>query len=304
MTHDTSNSTPILSPIAPSCPGVTDELLVWRLRDDLVAAVHDSLPSIPIKKVGDECFDLVFHRLFPCFPLLHEPSLRASACQFFDSIDGSEEQSSPHGIGTQNERIALMRSFASVTFICGTAAFTFRRSFLPYGDLVGVPFLWASREMLRHYEDYDLQHPNSTSIAIRALHSSSLKRHTGQNGLAWHVFGQASLIAQALRLHSEKEVIKYNTLEATLLRFSFWVLYVSDKSAISMRIRAIVFHEPLFDSEMDIDPYGPDRVALLDPTRPHNQPPFEDTLLARFHLIRRNWSFAARIFWEIRSFTQ
>jgi hypothetical protein len=53
-------------------------------------------------------------------------------------------------------------------------------SLLAYGKLADRLFLKASRDMLKLYEDFDLEYPDSTSLAIRSLQSSALQHNTGR----------------------------------------------------------------------------------------------------------------------------
>ncbi|KAF4918616.1 hypothetical protein CGCVW01_v008710 [Colletotrichum viniferum] len=203
--------------------------------------------------------------------------------------------------GADKERIAAMRPFTLLTALCAAVASIYPDSILAYRDLVATPFLQASRRMIKVYEDYDTQYPDSSSLAIRLFQSAALQHSAGKTPLAWHVLSQGGLLAQHLRLHDEHVLSKCDPLESTLLRNNFWMLYVFDKAAISLASRHVTLHEPLFDSTMTIQESDPARVPLLDPRMRNVPVSFEDTLMAGFHLIQRCWASAGRLLLAIRS---
>ncbi|RSL66555.1 hypothetical protein CEP54_003643 [Fusarium duplospermum] len=181
-------------------------------------------------------------------------------------------------------------------------SFLHARSAIPYGSVIGPKFLRAARRILREYEDEDLLYPDSSSIQVRMLLSTSIQQSVGENGLAWHFVGEASLIARRLRLYSENVVNQYPPLEATLLRHCFWSLYIADSAGTCMRNRAIVLYEPLFDAELDLATIGFDQAPLLDPEFGGVSDGFEISLLQGFHHIRCNWSTAADLLLAIREY--
>ncbi|KAM5347649.1 hypothetical protein ACJ41O_007473 [Fusarium nematophilum] len=175
-------------------------------------------------------------------------------------------------------------------------------SFAPMGGLsLGPSFLAAARQMLKEYEDYDLQNPDSSSLAIRYMLSAAIQQHTGQSNLAWHILGQAGLLARSLRLYSEEALSKHGPLEASLLRRVFWALYTADQTGIVIGNRAVCLAEPLFDAKLDVQPRGVNQVPLLDTSRPQHQGTYDDTLLEGYHVIRRSWELAARMIITMRS---
>ncbi|KAH8430723.1 fungal specific transcription factor domain-containing protein [Aspergillus melleus] len=154
--------------------------------------------------------------------------------------------------------------------------------------------------MLHEYEDDDRRDPNATSLQIRMLLSTSFQQHSGETGLAWHIVGEAGLIARRMRLHSESVVSQYSPLEAAMLRNAFWSLYMADAAAECMQNRGLVLHEPLFDTEMDLLE-GTHQVPLMGAGKTNTVGPFEQSLSQSFHQIRRTWELAARLMRAIRA---
>ncbi|KXJ96274.1 hypothetical protein Micbo1qcDRAFT_201586 [Microdochium bolleyi] len=184
------------------------------------------------------------------------------------------------------------------------AALLHHKTALPWGSQAGPLFQRAARAMLGEYEDDDVEAPDSSSLQIRMLLSTSLQL-TGRNELAWHVVGQASMLAFRLQLQREHVVCQYEPLEGTLLRACFWMLYTSDCTVTCTGKRPGVLHEPLLsDAALDLAAVGTQHVPLLDPENPNHQHDFEMHLLDGFHLLRRLWELAARLMLGIRSHTQ
>ncbi|KAH8589558.1 hypothetical protein B0O99DRAFT_581491, partial [Bisporella sp. PMI_857] len=272
-----------------SCQGI------W---DGLLALISSALPSMPVLDVVNYSIDLYMQYTFPTTPIVHEPTLRKDASIFFSGT-------SHMGLfGTDDEdlRVTHIRAFTLITAVCASVASTMPEFLLPYRHVVAVPFLRASREMLKVYEDYDFEHPNSTSLSIRILQSTALQSTTGKSGAAWHVLGQATLLAQNLHLYSEEAIRRNNPTEGQLLRLNFWVLYSADKAAASLRSRPFVLHQVLFDEKMTLQPCGGQYTPLIDTNKPWYEKPFEERLLESFHLIPRLWSSAEKLISDMRAF--
>lgn len=273
-----------------------------RIRGDLFSAIFEILPSTTTRQVVDECISLYVLHMFPVCPICHVPTLRAMAAAYFP-VPGSASYVDDivFDEGADKERVAAMRPFTLLTALCATVASIYPDSILAYRDLVATPFLQASRRMIKVYEDYDTQYPDSSSLAIRLFQSAALQHSAGKTPLAWHVLSQGGLLAQHLQLHDEHVLSKCDPLESTLLRNNFWMLYVCDKAAISLENRHVTLHELLFDSPMTIQESDPARVPLLDPRMRNVPDSFEDTLMAGFHLIQRCWASTGRLLLAIRS---
>ncbi|KAE9566576.1 hypothetical protein CGMCC3_g17251 [Colletotrichum fructicola] len=273
-----------------------------RIRGELFSAIFELLPSPTIRQVVDECISLYVLHMFPVCPICHVPTLRTMAAAYFP-VPGSASYVDDTVLdeGAEKERVAAMRPFTLLTALCAAVASIYPDSILAYRDLVATPFLQASRRIMKVYEDYDTQYPDSSSLAIRLFQSAALQHSAGKTPLAWHVLSQGGLLAQHLRLHDEHVLSKYDPLESTLLRNNFWMLYVCDKAAISLANRHVTLHEPLFDSTMTIKESDQTRVPLLDPSMRNVPDSFEDTLMVGFHLIQRCWASTGRLLLAVRS---
>ncbi|KAF2466652.1 uncharacterized protein BDR25DRAFT_205149, partial [Lindgomyces ingoldianus] len=270
------------------------------IQDGLAVSLQAVLPSLNLLQVVTYCIDLYMQYTFPTAPLVHEPTLRANAALFF-----SDALPNPHhDAANEQERVALLRGFALVTAVCASVASVMPNSLIPYRHLLVKPFLHASRETLRSFEDYDLEHPNSASMVIRVFHSTALQHMTGKHGAAWHVQGQATLIAQTLHLYSEERLPRVDPVESKLLRLNFWHMYASDHVAAAFRDRTALLLEPLFYGGLTLQPDSGQEAPLVDPSKPWYDEAFEDRLLAGFHLFRRVSLSAAKLVLEIRKCAQ
>jgi hypothetical protein len=135
-----------------------------------------------------------------------------------------------------------MRAFAVLTAFCAAQSFLYAKSILPFGATVASRFLVAARSMLRKYKDDDRRDPDITSLQIRMLLSTSFEQDSGETGLAWHIVGEAGLIARRMRLYRESVLMQYAPLEAAVLRNVFWSVYTADASAECMQSRGLVLH--------------------------------------------------------------
>lgn len=270
----------------------------------------------PVEAV-QSCISVFFQRSFPNQPILHELSLRRHAENYFGE-PGSRDAGASAAAGTSPaaprdaafeidpnvSAIETMRSFALVTAVAAMVSLLHGKTVISWGTATGPLFLRVSRAMLKEYEDEDISCPNSSSLQIRMLFSTCLQL-TGHNELAWHVVGEASMMAFRMHLYSERVLAQYEPLEGTLLRACFWMLYTSDCTVTCTGKRAGVLHEPLlFDGDLDIQMIGPDHVPMLDPGNPFHKNGLETRILESFHLHRRTWALAARLMLAIRSYSR
>ncbi|KAM6529665.1 hypothetical protein FALCPG4_007794 [Fusarium falciforme] len=145
------------------------------------------------------------------------------------------------------ERIEVLRSITLLTALCAAVTYVVPESLLPSKYLTAPLFLRAARDTLRIYEDYDLEHPNSSSLSIRLFLSSAIQTASGTHGVAFHILSEAGLIAMRMGLYHESALEGRDALEETLLRNAFWQLYVCDKTALVMKGRPVTIHETLFE---------------------------------------------------------
>lgn len=279
----------------PSVAAETQESSLSKLHRILVTGIIAVFPNTTVLQLVNDCLSLFFQRSFPNLPICHEPSLRAYAQEFF-----KDELPSDH-ILLNDASVPVLRSFSLLTAVCGTMTFIHGETIIPRGAVMGPLFLCASRNTLREYEDYDLGHPNSSSLQIRMLQATCIQQHTCDKGLASQVVGQASMLAHAMRLHSEHVLNQYEPLESTLLRNCFWTLVMSDSSAICLKNRPAVLFDFLFDTELDTKEFGLNQVPLLAESPGYADNEFEKSLLDGFHLFRRTFSMAAHLIVAIRT---
>ena len=177
-------------------------------------------------------------------------------------------------------------------------------SLMPYQHPLTLGFLNASRTMLRMYCDYDVEYPDSSSLLIRLWHSSALQNSTGKAGAAWHSLGEATLLAQKLRLHEESSLNRFPPIESQTLRATFWQLFAADKSAASFESRPVVLHPSLFYRDVTVQGLGTQNIPLLDVREEQSQFGFEDRLLAGFSFKCRVWTLGEDLIHQIKSYSR
>lgn len=137
--------------------------------------------------------------------------------------------------------------FTIITATCAEAAFLLPKDIFPEGEGIADIFLQASRSCLAGYLEADLEYPNANSVAIRYFHSNCLHA-AGKPKFSWHIFGEATRLAQVMQLHEEASLDGLLPLEAELRRRVFWIVYVGDKSAAILNNRPITIHKFSFES--------------------------------------------------------
>ncbi|PLB55753.1 hypothetical protein P170DRAFT_506282 [Aspergillus steynii IBT 23096] len=295
-------STPAITLIAPTevIPIVYPPHAAYAVLDSLLQSIKDKLPSLPIVEVANSCIDLYMQYTFATAPIIHEASLRSYALNFFSGVPSP----SLFEASREDQRVASMRSFTFITALCASVSSVMPASLQPHGPILDRPFLRASREMLKLYEDYDLEHPNSSSLAIRCLQSTAMQHTTGKKNAAFHVVGQATLLAQSMHLYSEDSILRDDAVESQLLRLNFWNLYSADNAGLSLGTRPCILHPDLFSDCMTLHPLGEPFTPLLDPNNPRYEKPYEERLLAGFHLLPRLWSSASSLLRDIKTFNK
>ena len=207
------------------------------------------------------CLDLFFQYLYPLTPLVHEPSLRNDLAYFISRASSSNPDleattstatSAPAGDSwySGNRTISdpwLDSVFALITAVCAEAAFLLPKDLFPEGESVGDMLLAASRSCLNSYLEADLEAPSANSIAIRYFHSNCIHA-AGKPKFSWHIFGEATRLAQVMQLHDESSLDGLLPIEAELRRRAFWIVYMGDKSAAILNNRPITIHRFSFES--------------------------------------------------------
>ncbi|KIM93686.1 hypothetical protein OIDMADRAFT_137431 [Oidiodendron maius Zn] len=293
------------SPTSSSFEGGKDPVktagLARTIRHRLLETLQSSLPSMVMLDIVNYCIDLYMQYTFPSAPSVHEPTLRAGAARFF--AEPIVPDLHLFGAGCWPEQVADMRSFALITALCASNASMMPESLISYRESLAIPFLGASRAMLQLFEDWDLEHPTSSSILTRVFHSSALQQTTGKTAVAFHVLGQATLLVLAMRLYREESLRAFDDIEAHILRSLFWQIYAADQASACLCSRPHLLHEASLGEKISLRPpsEGERLTPLLDPSRPGADEIFETRLRVGFHFLPHLWSSAARLLLDVRS---
>lgn len=297
-------SSPSPSPVADLGFGYrSGDIHTWLVSSvETVLAMGDPASTSTIHDIAHHCIDLFFQYMFPSTPITHRGMLRDAALVFLpDSHHGlSEKDSLPYHHAT----IAYAKSFTLITALCAFVTSVMPGSLLPNAHLLAGLFSQSSRAMLKSYEHYDLEHPDSTSLTIRIWQSGALQNSTGRRECAWHIHSEASLLALRLRLYEETAIRRDSALESRLLRMNFWLLYSADKAAAALESRLAVLSEPLFESDLTLLENADDEEPLLDQASIGVQGVLERRIIAGFHLKTQIWAAGARVVNEIKFFVR
>lgn len=193
-----------------------------------------------------------------------------------------------------------MRVFALLTALCASVSCIMPIYLLPYGHMITRPFFLASREMLLGFEYHDLEHRNSSSLVVRVFYSTTSQHTNGKTGAAWHVYGNAALLAQSPRLCSEQSELLHDPVESCLLRMNFWHLYMPDKAASAMWTRPYFLDESPFDEPLTLEPSPPGRISMYDLEGIHDDHVFQERILMGFHLHKCIWVTGVSLLCGIR----
>jgi hypothetical protein len=267
------------------------------VRDDLLALMGLTLPAVLALDAVNTCIDLYMQYTFPTAPMVHELTLRANASRFFSSANAADLFKAHN----RQEEVEYMQAFALITALCAAVASVMPESLLPYRTMLARPCLNTSRDMLKSIEDFDVEHPNAASIAIRIHHATALQQITGKTPLSYFALGQATLLIRNMRLHSEEALKDHDAIEAQLLRSMFWQMYAADKATVCLGSRPVLLHELLFDEAPTVCPVSEPHTPLLDTTRPWYERTFEERLFVGFHFLPRLWSSAASLLFDLRA---
>ncbi|KAH6633807.1 hypothetical protein C7974DRAFT_308974 [Boeremia exigua] len=207
------------------------------LRDSISAVVHET----SLHTVADRCINLYMEHLFPIAPVICETDIR-SFVQLLDVQLESEAPTPQSSLTSNRERLSRIRKWTLLSALCAATSFLLPSSLFPERDLFGRPFLRASREMLKIYQDLDIEQPDYTSLAIRYYHSNAFHA-VGKTRVSWHVLGEAVRLTQEMRLFDEQTYLGLDPMEAHLQRSTFWQIYTADKSAAILNDCPIALHE-------------------------------------------------------------
>ncbi|KAH7188033.1 uncharacterized protein B0J16DRAFT_412556 [Fusarium flagelliforme] len=254
--------------------------------------------------IANHCISLYTRYVFGSAPLCHEATLRTTVNRFFDTRQHSPCEDtletyswalSCFSSDDEYSEIEKLRSLTLLLALCAAVSYAVPESLLPTKYLTAPLFLKTTRDLLNVYHDYDLEHPDSSSLNIRMFLSSALQTSRGTNGVAFHILGEAGLIAMRMRLYCENSLEGRNPIEQQILRNAFWQLYVCDKTVLVMGGRPVSIHETLFDTQLSLKSSSQSPATLFEYGPESSGAEIEGRLMEGFHIIRRLWAMAARV---------
>lgn len=270
--------------------------------NELIRALYLRDSSAQLERTINRCFDLFFEYLFPLIPLVHEPSLRDGLSFFVTPRGDAAVETLVYGTNTlKYPELWPDVTFTLITAVCAEAAFLLPKDIFPEGEGIAEMFLQASRSCLATYLEADLEYPNSNSVAIRYFHSNCMHA-AGKPRLSWHIFGEATRLAQVMQMHDEDSLQGLSPLEAEFRRRAFWIAYIGDKSAAILNNRPITIHKYSFEAGITVGyPTGIEDTTSVSP-----QSAGADEMLARqsfiagFNANLRLWQSASDLLLEMR----
>ena len=238
---------------------------------------------------------------------MHEPSLRSNAALQAPLIGvGAAMSSSIGGFNTSFENmedLARLRSYTLTTALCAGAAFLLPPEIVANGSLFGHHFLRASREMLKLYHDFDIEHPNASSLVIRMFQAGAL--HTsGKIRVAWQVFGEAVRLAEQLHLYDERSFEGLDRIEARMRRITFWQLYIMDKYSAMFEGRPMMLNEISLNRLLTTKLQDESDVRLIDPRVRNETPEFDEQILAGFYTCQQLWATACDVLLDLQTLSR
>jgi len=285
-----------------------------------------ALRNTTIERTVNRCLDLFFEYLYPLTPLVDEPSLRDGLTFFLNqpTAPGAQSQSDLEATrsnianvgeswpafprdaraGVTGEHLKTWpdATFTFITAVCAEAAFLLPKELFPEGESVADLFLQASRDCLNHYLEADLESPSANSITIRYFHSNCIHA-AGKPKYSWHIFGEATRLAQVMRLHDESSFEGLYPIEAELRRRAFWIVYMGDKSAAILNNRPITIHKYSFESGITARyPTGLEGRASIGSgdVSTGTQDTVRQSLIHGFNANLRLWQAASDLLLEVR----
>lgn len=268
----------------------------------LLSGLATAVPSVSAADIASGCIGLYVRYVFGALPLCHEATLRASVSRFFIPLPDARDHAESRGpitpcfaADSERERIGALRRLTLLTALCAAVAYIVPETLMADKQAVAPLFLRASRETFKIFEDYDLEYPDSCSLATRQLFSIAIQSATGMFGAASHMLNQAGLIAMRMRLYDESSLEGLDPVEEKLLRNAFWQLYVCDQTALIMKGRPVTIHEPLFETEFTIKAPSRCSVPLLIHPEGSQGARLEGFLAEGSRIISRLWTMAAHV---------
>ncbi|KAF4782821.1 hypothetical protein HER10_EVM0003273 [Colletotrichum scovillei] len=261
---------------------------------DLFSTLGKALPYVPLEDVLSSCIDLYMQWEFPTSPIICEPMVRQMMHAVVPILRREVSLPSDPVTNHSNSDIPTIRAFALLTALCAVVSSTLPAEIFPGGTALAMPFLKTSREALRLYQDYDIEHPESSSIVIRYFHSNALHA-LGKTSVSWHAMGEALRLVQEMRLYDEKSFRNLEWPEAQLRRNTFWHLYIGDKSASILNKVPISLHQICLDTPITTIFEETEDYRLIQTGPEPDIADFERCLRLGFNLCFQLWYTASEM---------
>ncbi|KAJ3956598.1 hypothetical protein N0V92_006833 [Colletotrichum tropicale] len=289
-----------------STPIVSAEIRTSPFReaqDELLSALGKALPYAPLEHVLSTCIDLYMQWEFPTGPVICEPMVCQAVPIVVPILRGETAIPSSSVAGPSTSDVSTIRAFALLTGLCSFVSSSLPSDFFTPGSALAWPFLRTSREALRLYQDYDVEHPESSSVIIRYFHSNALHA-LGKTRVSWHVMGEALRLVQEMRLYDETSFAGLEWPEAQLRRNAFWHLYIGDKSASILQKVPISLHQMCLDTPITTIFDENMACGLMDSAHDSSNVTFEDQLRVGFYLCFRLWYTASEMLIDLNLLTR
>ncbi|KAM0281437.1 hypothetical protein ACHAQH_003560 [Verticillium albo-atrum] len=209
--------------------------------------------------------------------------------------EGTNIDGRPDGLDFTLEE---MRSYTLLTALCAVmCTIPEPDPNTPYDDSgIAKIFLSASRSMLSCYADFDMEHPDSSSLVLRYFQSNTL-HFFGKIRAAMHLLRSAWSLAITLRLYDETSLAGIDDVEAQRLRRVFWCMYQGDKSASVLNGVPSLMMDLCLEQPITLTIEGPSQVGLL---RGDSSFQFEKQTMAGFHMSTHLWKSGTDILLDLK----
>lgn len=203
---------------------------------DLEVALGVLHLDLPIPSLARRCVDHFFDCLYPIMPIVYRPKIELGVCLLQPGIERREMD---------------IQVFTLTTSLCAIAATIIPSTIFQQDSRIANSFYHASKRSLDLYRAKDLEHPTSTSIAIRYFHSGYIHA-AGKRQRSWHDLEDAIRLVQAMRLHDEASYCNMDYIESQLCRRLFWILFTADKSAAILNNHPIALGRDFFEGVITV----------------------------------------------------
>jgi Fungal specific transcription factor domain len=282
-------------------------LSIQAIHQDLVLALSASVPNMSLEQICTSCLDCYVQEVFPLAPLVVESRLRVDsrleAPLIVANVAASCFTGPSYGHITSVEDLARLRSYTLTTVICASAAFMLPPEHIPNGSHVGLLFFRASREMLKLFQDSDMDRPNCSSVLIRTMHAGVL--HTDGKGRLYNqAFGEALGLVEQMRLYEERSFTGLDPVEAQSRRVAFWQLYIMDRYSAILEGRRMVLHEFSLGALITTRCHDGSDGRILDSGAEGSLAEFEEQLLAGFYACQQLWAAVSEVLLDLQTLSR